>query len=281
MEEFFTQFWNLFLTFINPLNLVHPEKYTEALRAEGAIWPSLVAVNAIVFTETGLLIGFLLPGDSMLVVVGIFIRVAGWSLLLFMVTLSAAAVIGDTVGYWVGAKAGPALFKRPNSRFFKQEYLKRAHDFYEKHGGKTIIIARFIPIIRTFVPVVAGAAKMQYRTFLFYNVIGGVGWIVSMLLLGYLLDPALRQLFGPQFEIAKHIDKVILVVVMLSLAPVIWKWWTHRRKGKSAVESTIETAAGIEPGEPTRTPVEPAKESTKESAPDENLTPASTTTPSN
>ena len=233
MEEFFTQFWNLFTTFINPLNLRHPEKYTEALQAAGAIGPSLFATSAIVFTETGLLIGFLLPGDSMLVVLGIFIRVAGWSLPLFMAVLCAWAVLGDTVGYWFGAKTGPALFKRPNSRFFQQEHLKRAKDFYDKHGGKTIIIARFIPIVRTFVPVVAGAAKMEYRTFLFYNVIGGIGWIVSMLLLGYMLDPALRQLIGPEFEIAKHIDKVIVVVVGLSVLPMAWKGWKAWRAKKA------------------------------------------------
>jgi membrane-associated protein len=233
MDEFFTQFWNLFTTFINPLNLRHPEKYTEALQAAGAIWPSLVAVSAIIFTETGLLIGFLLPGDSMLVVLGIFIRVAGWSLVLFMVVLSICAIVGDTVGYWVGAKTGPALFKRPDSRFFKQQYLQQAKAFYDKHGGKTIIIARFIPIVRTFVPVVAGAAKMHYRTFLFYNVLGGIGWIVSMLLLGYMLDPALRQLIGPQFEIAKHIDKVIVVVVGLSILPMLWKAWKAWRTKKA------------------------------------------------
>lgn len=234
MEEFFVQFWNLVLTFINPLNLRHPELYVEALRTQGALWPSLVAVNLIVFTETGLLIGFLLPGDSMLVVVGIFAFAADWPILLFVVTLSLSAILGDTVGYWIGAKGGPAIFKRPDSRFFKQEYLLRARAFYEKHGGKTIVIARFIPIIRTFVPVVAGAAKMRYRTFLFYNVLGGIGWIVSMLMLGYLLDPLLKQAFGPQFEIAKHIDKVIIVVVFLSLTPMIWKWWTHRGSAKTA-----------------------------------------------
>ncbi len=236
MEEFFTQFWNLIVTFINPLNLAHPEKYTEALQAAGpiALWPSLIAVSAIVFAETGLLIGFCLPGDSMLVIVGIFIRVVGWPLWLFMVCLSFWAVVGDTVGYWIGAKAGPPIFKRPDGRIFRQSHLQKAKAFYEKHGGKTIIIARFIPIIRTFAPVVAGAAQMRYRTFLFYNVIGGIGWIVSMLLLGYMLDPALKQLIGPQFEIAKHIDKVIIVVVALSLAPVLWKWWTHRRTGRGA-----------------------------------------------
>jgi len=228
MEEFFAQFWTLVLTFIDPRNLVHPEVYTEALKPPGAMWPSFVAITLIVFTETGLLIGFLLPGDSMLVVVGIFARAADWPILPFLVALCAAAVIGDSVGYWIGSKAGPAIFSRPNSRFFKQAYLQRAKAYYEKHGGKTIIIARFIPIVRTFVPVVAGAVKMNYRTFLFYNVIGGVGWIVSMLMLGYMLDPVLKEFF-PQFDIAKHIDKVILVVVFLSISPMIWKWWTHRR----------------------------------------------------
>src|SRR5262245_44439889 len=166
MEEFFAQFWHLIITFINPMNLVHPEKYTEALRTAGALWPSLIAVNFIVFAETGLLIGCFLPGDSMLVVVGIFIRAAEWPLALFMVTLCVAAIVGDSFGYWIGAKAGPAIFKRPDGRIFRQEHLQRARAFYEKHGGKTIIIARFIPIIRTFAPVVAGAAKMRYRTFL-------------------------------------------------------------------------------------------------------------------
>jgi membrane-associated protein len=229
MEEFFAQFWHLIVTFINPLNLVEPEKYTEALRTAGAMWPSLIAVNAIVFAETGLLIGCFLPGDSMLVVVGIFIRAAEWPLALFMVTMCVAAIAGDSVGYWIGAKTGPAIFRRPDGRIFRQSHLQKARAFYEKHGGKTIVIARFIPIIRTFAPVVAGAAKMRYPTFLFYNVMGGIGWIVSMLLLGYMLDPALKQVFGPQFEIAKHIDKVIIVVVLLSISPMIWKWWTHRR----------------------------------------------------
>ncbi len=242
MEEFFAQFWNLILTFINPLNLRHPEVYIEALKPPGAMWPSLIATNLIVFTETGLLIGFLLPGDSMLVVLGIFARSAGWPILLFLLTLSVSAIVGDTVGYWIGAKSGPAIFRRPDSRFFKQEYLQRAKSFYEQHGGKTIIIARFIPIVRTFVPVVAGAAKMQYRTFLFYNIMGGVGWITSMLMLGYMLDPVLRQMFGPEFAIAKHIDKVIIVVVFLSLTPMLWKWWTSRRTPSEVVTDALTTA---------------------------------------
>ena len=276
MEEFFTQFWNLFVTFINPLNLVHPEVYSAALRTEGTLWPSLVAISAIVFAETGLLVGFLLPGDSMLVVVGIFVGVAGWPLWLFMVVLSVWAIVGDTVGYLIGKRWGPALFSRPDGRVFKQKYLQRARAFYEKHGGKTIIIARFIPIIRTFAPAVAGAVKMNYRTFLFYNVIGGIGWIVSMLLIGYLLDPALKGIIGPQFEIAKHIDKVILVVVIASISPVLWKWWKHRRAGESAPEAAVATAAGIEP--PPATP-EAAPPDAARTAPGPAATPTTTTPP--
>jgi membrane-associated protein len=247
MEEFFSQFWALLVTFIDPRNLVHPEVYVAALQTAGALEPSLVAVSAIVFAETGLLVGVLLPGDSMLVVVGIFIRVAPWPIVLFLVTLSIAAIVGDSVGYWLGKRWGPALFRRPDGRIFKQAHLQRAKAFYEKHGGKTIIIARFIPIIRTFVPAIAGAVKMNYRTFLFYNVIGGISWIVSMLMIGYMLDPLLKQVFGAEFEIAKHIDKVIIVVVLLSVSPMLWKWWSHRRAAKAGAPTTPATAPAAPP----------------------------------
>lgn len=243
MEDFFQQIWTLIATFADPRNLTHPEKYVAALEQAGAMWAAIAAVTLIIFTETGLLIGFLLPGDSLLVVTGIFAKAANWPILPLIVLLCLAAIIGDTVGYYIGAKSGPAIFRRPDSRFFRQEYLAAARAYYERHGGKTIIIARFIPIIRTFVPVVAGAAKMNYRTFLFYNVFGGVGWIVSMIMLGYLLDPLLRQIIGPDFMIAKHIDKVIIVVVGLSVAPLFYKalkHWLERRK-----------AARISAGKPT------------------------------
>lgn len=242
MEDFWGQIGTLILTFINPLNLPHPERYVEALQPAGVMWAAFVAVNLVIFTETGLLIGFLLPGDSLLVVTGIVARVADWPIVPLAITLCISAIIGDTVGYWIGNKAGPAIFNRPSSRFFKRDHLLAAKAYYEKHGGKTIIIARFIPFIRTFAPVVAGAARMEYRTFLFYNVIGGVGWIVSMLMLGYMLDPLLRQLFGEQFMIAKHIDKVIVVVVFLSIAPLLYKgmkhWLAKRKAAKAGMPTT-------------------------------------------
>ena len=236
MDEFFNQLWNLILVFGDPRNLPHPERYVEALKAPGAMWTTFAAVNLIVFTETGLLIGFLLPGDSLLVVTGIVARTAEWPMLPLTLSLIACAVLGDTVGYWIGAKTGPAIFNRPSSRFFKRDHLLAAKAYYERHGGKTIIIARFIPIIRTFVPVVAGAARMEYRTFLTFNVVGGVGWITSMLAIGYFLDDALKQVFGPEFMIAKHVDKVVIVVVFLSVLPMITKGYRHWRESRRAAK---------------------------------------------
>ncbi|MDB5311359.1 MAG: yghB [Gemmataceae bacterium] len=244
MDEFFNQIWALIVTFADPRNLRHPEVYVEALKQPGVMWAAFVAVNLIVFTETGLLIGFLLPGDSLLVVTGIVARTADWPLAPLMAALCAMAVFGDTVGYWIGAKAGPAIFNRPSSRFFKREHLLAARAYYDRHGGKTIIIARFIPIIRTFVPVVAGAARMEYRTFLFYNVFGGVGWITSMLMIGYMLDPVLRQVFGPEFEIAKHIDKVIVLVVGLSVVPLFLKGYRHWSDKRKAARAGITAPTG-------------------------------------
>ncbi|HYH68464.1 MAG TPA: VTT domain-containing protein [Urbifossiella sp.] len=236
MDEFFNQLWNLIVVFIDPRNLPHPERYVEALKAPGAMWTTFAAVNLIVFTETGLLVGFLLPGDSLLVVTGIVARTAEWPMLPLTLSLIASAIIGDTVGYWIGAKTGPAIFNRPSSRFFKREHLLAAKAYYDRHGGKTIIIARFIPIIRTFVPVVAGAAKMEYRTFLTFNVVGGIGWICSMLAVGYFLDDLLKKVFGDDFMIAKHIDKVVIVVVFLSILPMLTKGYRYWREGRRAAK---------------------------------------------
>lgn len=241
MADFFRQVWQIVVTVADPRNLTDPEKFQAAFQQPGVFWAVFVAVTAVVFTETGLLIGFLLPGDSMLVVLGFVAQLAGWdqaNILLLVGTLCVAAIVGDSVGYAIGAKAGPAIFRRPDGRFFKQQYLLDARDYYERHGGKTIIIARFIPIIRTFVPVVAGAARMEYRRFLAFNVFGGIAWIVSMFAAGYfvvpLLEPPLQRVFGPQFMIAKNIDKVVIVVVLASVAPMlikaVQKWRAGRRK---------------------------------------------------
>lgn len=259
MEDFFGQLLAIVGKLIDPRNLSHPEKFKDALNQPGVFWAAFAAVNLIVFTETGLLIGFLLPGDSLLVVLGMVAQLSGWNVWLLAAALSLAAVLGDTVGYWIGAKAGPAIFRRSDGRFFKQAYLQKAKDFYERHGGKTIIIARFMPIVRTFVPVVAGAAKMEYKTFLFYNVFGGIGWIVSMLLFGYYLipvaDPLFQSLLGrPDFTWAKNIDLLAAGVIAVSVAPLVWKafkGWRASHSAKGAVSEAVTTVPADQTPAPT------------------------------
>lgn len=191
----------------------------------------------IIFAETGLAIGFFLPGDSLLVVAGLFAAAGKLNLWVMLVTLFIAAVVGDAVGYYSGKKVGPAVFNRPKSRFFNPDHLRKAHAFYERHGGKTIIIARFVPIVRTFAPIVAGAADMSYKHFLAYNVFGGLFWVTSMLFAGYflggLVEQAVQNWFGvPNFKLEEHIDKVVIVVVFLSILPMIIEYLKHRYGNK-------------------------------------------------
>jgi membrane-associated protein len=174
----------------------------------------LVGLAAIVFAETGLMVGFFLPGDSLLVTAGLFAAKGDLNIVWLNLVVMAAAIAGDATGYWIGRRAGHALYSRPNSFFFRKQHLVKTHEFYEKHGGKTIVIARFVPIIRTFAPVVAGAAEMTYRQFAIYNVFGGLGWVLSMTLSGYFLGRAVP-------DIDKHIHIVVAVVIFLSLLPGI------------------------------------------------------------
>lgn len=210
-----------------------------------------VGLFFIVFAETGLAIGFFLPGDSLLVVAGLFAAAGKLNLAVLMITLFIAAVVGDAVGYYSGKRIGPAIFNRPKSRFFNPKHLKKAHDFYEKHGGKTIIIARFVPIVRTFAPIVAGAANMSYRQFAIYNIVGGFAWVMSMLLAGYFLggvvEHLVRNVFGVEgFLLEEHIDKVVIVVVFLSILPIIFEFIKARRKSK---KERLEQAAEKTPAE--------------------------------
>ena len=201
---------------------------------------AFIVLNVIVFTETGLLIGFFLPGDSLLVVTGFICShpECKWNLPFLLTTLSLSAIIGDTVGYWIGYKSGPKLFSREKSFFFHKDHLLKAKAFYEKHGGKTIILARFVPFLRTFAPVVAGIGRMEYRTFLFFNVFGGVLWVFSMVLAGYflpsILNPVLENVFGTGFEIQRHIEKVVLVVVFLSVLPIVFGWLKSKMSSPEA-----------------------------------------------
>jgi membrane-associated protein len=188
-------------------------------------WGGLPVMVVIVFAETGLMIGFFLPGDSLLFVAGFLASPAGGHTLDIVwlnVALSLAAIVGDTVGYWIGFKAGPPIFNRPQSRFFRRDHLLAAHAFYERHGGKTIVLARFVPIVRTFAPVVAGAASMNYRRFIAYNVFGGIGWVLSMSLLGYYL--------GMIPWVQQNLEKAVLLVILLSLSPMAFHYLQHRRR---------------------------------------------------
>jgi membrane-associated protein len=233
MEQLFSQIQDIFLAIIKFDNNL----LMNTLAKPEIMLAAFIALNVIVFTETGLLIGFFLPGDSLLVTAGIVAWASGWPLHWLIPTLCLSAILGDSVGYYIGAKAGPRLFNKEKSFLFRKDHLLAAQNFYEKHGGKTIVIARFIPIIRTFAPVGAGIGKMCYRRFLAFNIFGGIGWVISMILIGYfltpVLDPMLKPIFGDGFQVQKHIEKVIIIVVLLSISPGLYagtKAWLRKRR---------------------------------------------------
>lgn len=183
-------------------------------------WGGVAGVALIVFAESGLLIGFFLPGDSLLFTAGFLIHTGllPINLYLFIAIIFAAAVLGDSVGYTFGRRVGRKVFERPNSKLFKQEYLQQAEIFYEKHGGKTIILARFIPIIRTFAPIVAGTAKMPYHTFLTYNIVGGFIWTAGVTSLGYVLGAWFESM---GIDIDHVLLPIVLVIILISVLPPI------------------------------------------------------------
>lgn len=180
-------------------------------------WAGYVGLTVIVFCETGLLAGFFLPGDSLLVTAGLVASQGTLDYFVLNGLLIAAAVLGDSAGYLIGYGVGPKLFKKEDSFFFKKEYLEKTHRFFEKYGGKTIILARFVPIVRTFAPTVAGVGRMTYRKFISYNVIGGALWVFSMLSIGYFLGNTI-----PNIE--KHLHLVIAIVIVVSFLPLVNEW---------------------------------------------------------
>jgi membrane-associated protein len=192
-------------------------------------WGGMAVLVLIIFAETGLLIGFFLPGDSLLITAGLFAARGqlplGWLLLL----LTIAAILGQAAGYWIGAKAGPRLFARPDSRLFRREHLLKTQAFYEKHGGKAVVVARFMPIVRTFVPIVAGVAGMPYRRFMLYNLWGGIGWVFSMCLVGYGIGR-----FVPGMSRPGELEKLIVAVILISLAPMGIHAWKERSHARAA-----------------------------------------------
>ncbi len=202
--------------------LFNAERLQDLLTNTLTGWASYAVLWVIIFAETGLLVGFLLPGDSLLFIVGMVAGLGKLNIVLINILLISAAVIGDAVGYQLGKRAGPPIFNRPDSRWFKQEHLRKTQAYYEKHGGKTIIYARFVPIIRTFAPFVAGVAQMSYSRFLSFNIFGGIGWVMSLTLLGYFI--------GDQEIVRKNLEKVILAIILISVAPVLIEAWRSRQR---------------------------------------------------
>lgn len=218
------------------LDVLDPE---QMLRQGG-----LFLLAAIVFAESGLLVGFFLPGDSLLFIAGFLASAAGGHVLpalpIVLACTVVAAVAGDQVGYLFGNKVGPALFDRPDSRVFRQSHVVKAHDFFDRYGPKTIVLARFVPIVRTFAPVVAGVGSMRYRTFVVYNVVGGLSWVVGITTLGYFL--------GEVDVVQSNLEIAIIAIVALSLVPVGLEAVKHHRRADVAEIGRWSAADGSDEG---------------------------------
>jgi len=216
----------LFQVFESIRHLLHSIYDVEGLiRSFGPYAPLLVCI--IVFVETGLFVGFFLPGDSLLVTAGVFAAAGTIPLRWLLLPVMLCAIVGDQIGYWIGRGAGVSLYKREESFFFRRSHLERARAFYEKYGGKTVILARFVPIVRTFCPPVAGAAGMPYSRYVTYDIFGGILWVGSMILGGYLLGRSIP-------DVGKKIHYVIAVVVVVSLLPAVISILRERREAKNS-----------------------------------------------
>ena len=193
----------------------------------------------VIFAETGLAVGFFLPGDSLLVVSGLFAAASKLNVWLVMLAFFLGSVIGDSTGYWTGRVMGKTLFNREASRIFKPSRVEKAHAFFEKYGVKTVILARFVPIVRTFAPLVVGAAEMPYSKFLPFSIVGGLLWISTMVLAGYFLGGVIERAFDIKLE--DHIEKVVIVVVAISLLPPLIEFLRHRYGKSSPGPAKAET----------------------------------------
>ena len=217
--------------------LLHLDKYIDLLIRDYGMWTYLIFF-LIVFCETGLVVTPFLPGDSLLFVAGTFAALGSLNLTWLLVLLTIAAILGDTINYWIGNYIGPKVFQMQNSRVFRKEYLDRTHQFYEKYGPITIVIGRFIPIIRTFAPFLAGVGSMTYGKFLIYNVVGGILWIASFTLGGYF--------FGNLPFVKKNFTLVIVAIIVISVMPTVIEYLRQRRQAKAARTSPISSAK-VEP----------------------------------
>jgi membrane-associated protein len=202
-------------------SLTDPDKLIHLLSTVMTGWIGYAVIFAIVFAESGLLVGFFLPGDSLLFTVGVVAGAGKLPIGAMIVMLAVASILGDGIGFFLGSTLGYSLFSRRDSRIFRREYLDRTHAFYERHGGKTIIYAKFVPIIRTFAAFIAGVGRMHYPRFLTFNVVGAIGWVTTMVTLGYLLGgiPVIRHNF----------EKVVLAIIAISLIPVALQLLTKKK----------------------------------------------------
>jgi membrane-associated protein len=210
--------------------ILHIDRHLVEIVRDYGTW-TYVILFAIIFAETGLVVTPFLPGDSLLFAAGALCAKpeTGLNVHLMAGLLFVAAVIGDTLNYWIGAKIGPAVFKREDSFFLRKKHLERAHAFFEKYGGRAIILARFVPIVRTFVPFVAGVGAMNYSRFIAYNVIGGFIWIYAFIYLGFF--------FGNLPFVQKNFKLVILAIIILSVLPIVWEMWRAWRESKAEKKS--------------------------------------------
>lgn len=211
--------------------VLHIDVHLSAIIQAYGAWTYLILFG-IVFCETGLVVTPFLPGDSLLFAAGTFAALGAMDPLSLIGLLCVAAVVGDTVNYWIGHWVGPEVFRKDSGRFFKREHLERTHRFYEKHGGKTIILARFVPIVRTFAPFVAGVGRMSYFQFILYNVVGGVAWVVLFAGAGYF--------FGNIPLVRKRFTVVILAIVVISVLPMVVEVLRHRREAAKGGEADSE-----------------------------------------
>ena len=212
MTSFLLEVWS---------SLTNPDKLIHLLSDVITGWWGYALLAAIVFAESGLLVGLFLPGDSLLFTVGVVAGAGHLDIVEICLLLLVASIGGDQTGYYLGHRAGPKIFTRPDSRLFKKQYITETQDFYERHGGKTLIYAKFVPIVRTFAPFMAGVGGMKYSRFVSFNVVGGLGWVLSMTLGGYYLGsfPIIRQ----------HFEKVVIGIVLVSVAPVVIQYLRSRR----------------------------------------------------
>lgn len=213
--------------------LLHLDQYLHQVIQQYGSWTYLIFF-IIIFCETGLVITPILPGDSLLFVAGTFCALGSLNLVWLLILLTVAAILGDTVNYWIGSYIGPRVFHMENSRFFKRDYLDRTHAFYEKYGPITIVIGRFVPIIRTFAPFLAGVGSMSYGRFLTYNIAGGVLWIFFFTLSGYF--------FGTIPVVKNNFSLVIAAIIVISLMPTLIEFWRQRRKVKASSVGALDAS---------------------------------------